>query len=159
MKTEVNRSLYAAGSSVRRGSFGSTSRVSSSGVWPRYPMPNAARIRKGPSSTLKIRRGWRTADQISLKKNDDVRMMPFAKSTKNSPMALNAVLLSRLRVHQLDEDVVKAGVLLTDLGHLDVGGVERVEQIRHGLPRVLHDHAQTVAAGPGHLDDTVELAD
>src|SRR4051794_31937238 len=120
MKTEVKRSLYDSGSSERRGSLGSTSRVSSCGVWPRYPMPNAARIKNGPSSTLRIRRGCRIAAQISLKKNDDVRIMPLARSVSQSPMALNAVLLSGLGLHQLDEDIVKARVLLADLIHLDV---------------------------------------
>src|SRR3954469_15002793 len=115
MKTEVKRSLYASGSSERRGSSGSTSSVFSSGVWPRYPMPNAARIRNGPSSTLRIRRGWRIAGPISFKKNDDVRMMPLARSASQSPMALNVVLLDWLGLHQLDEDIVKAGVLLADL--------------------------------------------
>src|SRR4051795_553962 len=122
-------------------------------------MPNAARIRNGPSNTLKIRRGWRIAAQISLKKKDEVRMMPLARSTSHSRMALNGVLLSGLRLHQLDEDVVEAGMLLADLVHRDVGGPERLDHVRHGLPRVLHDHPQAVVAGPGHFLDARERAD
>src|SRR4051812_41010884 len=116
-------------------------------------MPNAARIRNGPSSTLKIRRGCRIAAQISLKKNDDVRMMPLAKSVSQSPMALNVVLLDWLGLHQLDEHVVKAGVLLADLVNLDVGDVQRVEQARNRLPCILNRDLEMIAVGPGHLLD------
>src|SRR5215211_4689371 len=120
-------------------------------------MPNAARIRNGPSSTLRIRRGCRIDAQISLKKNDEVRMIPFARSTNGSPIALSTVLSRWLPVHQLDEHVVETGMLLADLFDVDVGSAKRLHQDRHGRAGVLDDHLQPVVAVPAYLLDAVDL--
>src|SRR4051794_39143907 len=113
-------------------------------------MPKAARIKNGPSTTLKISRGWRMAAQISLKKKDEIRIMPFALSTKNAPMVvkISAGKLTSPWItvpsHQAHEDVVEARVLLADLVHLDVGFAEGVDQQRDGRAGVVDDDLQGV---------------
>src|SRR5436305_837835 len=104
-------------------------------------MPKSSNMAKGPRTRESTRRGWRRTSFISLPTNAPALMKRLTSAFTFGSFARDF----SVPVHELDEYLIEAGLVLCNSADRAVVGTHGVYERGHSAARILHIHSHSCA--------------